>query len=298
MKHFKSLGYGIIAPDLLGYGGTSKPKDPRFYTGSGLADDINEILEASLPEGAQVITVAHDWGTRVASRLYNYFPHKVRACAFFGSGYSPPNSLSANPIAMREEIKTMTGYDVVAYMECFVKDETPALIEKNFDSFFSLLFPETSEIWIENMCVSGGAEAWLKANKTRESLPTHITIEEKMKYREALIGAGLPGEDHNGDGPNSKGMTAPLCWYKVVGEEYSMDDDKNVPSETIELKKPVLFVGFKDDPIGRPDFADAVHAATVKGPLTRKEVDGDHWAVMSHVEILDDMLLDWVNGLS
>lgn len=49
----------MIAPDLLGYGGTSKPLKIEAYKGKGMAGDIAEILKAEkIP---CVVGVGHDW---------------------------------------------------------------------------------------------------------------------------------------------------------------------------------------------------------------------------------------------
>ena len=56
---FSRLGYGILAPDLLGYGGTDKPSDPAAYRLKKMSEEIVAILDA---EGLDtVIGVAHDW---------------------------------------------------------------------------------------------------------------------------------------------------------------------------------------------------------------------------------------------
>lgn len=56
---FKEEGYGIIAPDLLGFGETSKPTELEMYRGEEMAKDIVEIL---MSEGVgMVVGVAHDW---------------------------------------------------------------------------------------------------------------------------------------------------------------------------------------------------------------------------------------------
>lgn len=143
---FKGLGYGIIAPDLLGYGKTDKPTDPRYYVGSGLAQDVIDILDAEKIE--KVMAISHDWytcymashwdpanigtdrGSRLVSRIINYFPARVSGCAFLAVGYGPPDSHNANPIAQSEKLKQMVGYDVMAYMHFFTEEETPALIEE------------------------------------------------------------------------------------------------------------------------------------------------------------------------
>jgi len=59
IQHFSRKGYGIIAPDLLGYGRTSKPLDVEAYKAKLMVEDIVEILKH---EGVEtVIGVGHDW---------------------------------------------------------------------------------------------------------------------------------------------------------------------------------------------------------------------------------------------
>ena len=59
ISFFVAKGYGILAPDLLGFGETSKPKELEIYSGEGMARDIVEIMEF---EGlGSVVGVAHDW---------------------------------------------------------------------------------------------------------------------------------------------------------------------------------------------------------------------------------------------
>ena len=59
ISFFAAKGYGIIAPDLLGFGETSRPRELEMYTAKGMATDIVEIMVA---EGVSVVVgVAHDW---------------------------------------------------------------------------------------------------------------------------------------------------------------------------------------------------------------------------------------------
>lgn len=59
VAYFQPLGYGIIAPDLLGAGGTAKPLDPKSFRLNDMARDVMDILAA---EGVdKVIGVGHDW---------------------------------------------------------------------------------------------------------------------------------------------------------------------------------------------------------------------------------------------
>jgi hypothetical protein len=56
---FRTQGYGVLVPDLLGYGGTAQPEDIQAYALSQQAQDIVDILQAEHLE--RVISVSHDW---------------------------------------------------------------------------------------------------------------------------------------------------------------------------------------------------------------------------------------------
>lgn len=59
IAHFSSRGYGLIVPDLLGYGDTSKPHDLAAYTMHAMSRHIVELLDAERID--RVAGVAHDW---------------------------------------------------------------------------------------------------------------------------------------------------------------------------------------------------------------------------------------------
>jgi pimeloyl-ACP methyl ester carboxylesterase len=56
---FKQEGYGLIVPDMLGYGGTAKPIDVAAYKPSLMCADLIDILDAE--KVGQAIAVGHDW---------------------------------------------------------------------------------------------------------------------------------------------------------------------------------------------------------------------------------------------
>ena len=67
---FKNLGYGIIAPDLLGYGGTDKPTDHNQYRMKDMVADAVEIIDNEHVD--KIIAIGHDWQVLVT-------PYKVIA---------------------------------------------------------------------------------------------------------------------------------------------------------------------------------------------------------------------------
>jgi soluble epoxide hydrolase/lipid-phosphate phosphatase len=61
-NHLLPAGYGVLAPDCLGYSGTSKPTTTSSYNSEGMSADLCEILDAeNIPK---VISLGHDWFVR------------------------------------------------------------------------------------------------------------------------------------------------------------------------------------------------------------------------------------------
>jgi soluble epoxide hydrolase/lipid-phosphate phosphatase len=67
IQYFSQKGYGIIAPDLLGYGRTSKPLDVQAYKGKDMAKDVIEILDHE--KISLVIGIGHDWYSSPSARF-------------------------------------------------------------------------------------------------------------------------------------------------------------------------------------------------------------------------------------
>ena len=59
MADLSAAGYGVLAPDLLGYGETDKPTGIEDYEMSRMSYHVAEILEHEGLEG--VVGVGHDW---------------------------------------------------------------------------------------------------------------------------------------------------------------------------------------------------------------------------------------------
>lgn len=59
-----SLGYKAWAPNLRGYGRTSRPKFMEDYSIENLMDDVAGLIDAS--ETQSTVLIAHDWGAVIA----------------------------------------------------------------------------------------------------------------------------------------------------------------------------------------------------------------------------------------
>lgn len=72
--------FAIIALDLRGYGGSSKPSGVQNYAKSGMARDVARIMGMYGHESYFVC--AHDRGARVAHKLCVNYPNRVRKAIF------------------------------------------------------------------------------------------------------------------------------------------------------------------------------------------------------------------------
>jgi pimeloyl-ACP methyl ester carboxylesterase len=70
-------GYRVWAPDLRGYGGTTRPAGLDAYSIESLLHDINGLLTAA--GTSQAILVGHDWGGIIAWYYALRYPDRVNA---------------------------------------------------------------------------------------------------------------------------------------------------------------------------------------------------------------------------
>ena len=59
VSFFSKAGYGVVVPDLLGHGGSSKPSSVELYVPSKVAADLVDVLDQS--KVGRVIAIGHDW---------------------------------------------------------------------------------------------------------------------------------------------------------------------------------------------------------------------------------------------
>ena len=65
--YFSSRGFGIVAPDLLGYGGSDKPLDAEAYTLKRQAEEVIALLDCVV--GGKAVFVGHDLYASPEKRL-------------------------------------------------------------------------------------------------------------------------------------------------------------------------------------------------------------------------------------
>ena len=178
IEYFSPKGYGILAPDLLGYGGTDRPSLLE-YSGKKMASDLVELLEHE--KIGDVHVIGHDWGCFPVSRLANYYPKRFLTLSFLDIPYRPPGQ-PWDLDAVNKFTKENMGFEVFGYWYFFEKEGTGKLCGENvricccvtiielmkrgqFESFFSLIHPEDPATWAKHFAPTGAIDEWVMSNR-------------------------------------------------------------------------------------------------------------------------------------
>jgi soluble epoxide hydrolase/lipid-phosphate phosphatase len=126
ITYFHSQGYGILVPDLLGYGGTSKPLSVTPYIGSSMSADIIAILDSEDITGP-LIGIAHDWGTYLLSQLAARHQERFDKFVFLSVPFSPPGR-EMDVEQINRATKEKEGYEQFGYWLFLTQDGAGKII--------------------------------------------------------------------------------------------------------------------------------------------------------------------------
>ncbi len=120
IDHFRRLGWGILAPDLLGAGRTSRPAEADKYVLKDMARDVVEILDHE--KISKVHAVGHDWGSFLLSTFAVYYPERTNKLCFIAVGYRPPG-VPFDIEAAHKVTTKIVGYPTFGYQTFFIQHE-------------------------------------------------------------------------------------------------------------------------------------------------------------------------------
>ncbi|KAL2212884.1 alpha/beta-hydrolase, partial [Sarocladium strictum] len=199
---FAKKGYGILAPDLLGFGATSKPQWLEMYKAKDMAMDIIDIMRA---EGVdKVVGIGHDWGSQMLSRLANYHPDRFSAYAFIDHGYGrlgqdlSPQSIEHIDASVQEKC----GFSILGYFLFFNEADAPEILNQHSDAVESIYFTTDDTLNKKYKGAHGGMRAWLTESKAT-NLPEYLTAEDRSYYQQTF------SKDNGGYG-------ACINWYRAA----------------------------------------------------------------------------------
>jgi soluble epoxide hydrolase/lipid-phosphate phosphatase len=140
IPHWVRAGHRVIAPDMLGYGGTDKPFDTLEYTTKKLCADLVALLDESTSGAsvtnapANVIVVGHDWGSFTAGRFALWHPDRLKGLALLSVPYTPPSPVY---IPIEQVVQIAPNLEYQAY---FARQEATKDLDLNVPRVVQLLY--------------------------------------------------------------------------------------------------------------------------------------------------------------
>ncbi|WYZ35509.1 hypothetical protein EsH8_X_000156 [Colletotrichum jinshuiense] len=221
-------GFGVIAIDCLGYGGTSKPTDKADYGIQRMATDVVEILDAEKLD--KVVSLGHDWGCFLAQRFYNFYPLRVSALVMVNVAYISPTA-DFDLDEVNEATKQAFGRGIYEYWQLFGADDGAEIMNHNLEAVYSVAFGDPYT-WFDNWCTPGGMRKWVSEGRTQPTLP-YATPEHKADFMDRFSKDG--------------GFEGPQCWYKAMAFKLQNEAEKEVPEDLRVVKVPTYFWGGDQD---------------------------------------------------
>jgi pimeloyl-ACP methyl ester carboxylesterase len=269
-------GYGVIAPDCLGYQGTDKPIDPEAYNLKDQTADMCDILDKESIE--QVVPLGHDWGSSFSQRMYIYHPERCIGLINLNVAYRPQSRGSPDLDAMVKLMEAAIGYFPHWYLFLFSDPvEGPQLTGAHIESLFAALHGEP-ETWLDTLCKKDGIRDWLKEDRT-QPVQAYATDDLKKKFVERF---------------SRDGFTAPLMWHRAAMEGYHGVEEAKLPKERFVVNVPYLFVAGNRDVMNLPGEIMVPEKAGLLPKLTKKNVDSGHWSMLSHPKEVGEAVISWL----
>lgn len=270
-------GYGVVALDCLGYGGTSKPTDPSSYAWQHMTADAVEILDAEKVNN--VISLGHDWGSALCQRLYNFYPSRVRGVVMVNVAYAPPTGQFDLDTANKMS-KEAFGYGIYEYWHFFTADDGASIMNQNLGSVYSVAFAEP-QTWLENWCSPGGMRKFVSEGRMQPTLP-YATPEHRADFMDRF---GKEG-----------GFNAPNCWYKAFTLGVQNEADALVAEDAKTVKVPVLYWGGEQDAVCKPALLQPSVDAGLLPNFKSVTREGGHCALLEKPVEFGQDVLGWLQA--
>jgi len=285
IPHLLATGLRIIIPDLLGYGGTSKPTDPSQYTWPLMSTDLTEILAAE-DITSNVIPIGHDWGSAMAQRFYMLHKPLCAGLVTLAVALMPPTGEKFDLEATNAATEKMLGYPLLEYWNLFLPKEGVELMDSRLESMWYVMHgaPPDTDSWMRDMfCTPNGMRDFLEQN--RQDVPLKPLPDGERLMQEWI------------QDKREGGFMAPTCWYRVMAEGYQNESEKwlsEAGSDRAKVTHPYLFVGCKDDVVCRADAIEGPRKAGLVPDCTVKVVDSGHWVLYEKPDEVAGIIVEWL----
>ncbi|KAL8873180.1 MAG: hypothetical protein Q9215_001687 [Flavoplaca cf. flavocitrina] len=273
---FSKLGYGVLAPDLLGYGGTDKPTELERYKLKQMSEDINGLLDCY--HITKVIAIGHDWGSFLLSRLANFHPERIIAYVFLDVGYKPPSG-DFNVDIINELTRREFGYPMFGYWHFFNSSGAAEIMTNQIESSTAIIYPADPNALKEHLCPLGAVQKFYQ-NEMTGPLPNWMSKSEMENHKQIFS-------------PENGGYRGGLNWYKAHMLNLNSDDEKNVPSDRLQTDKPALLVVCTKDCVAIPSMQEQDMRAFASDVMV-ESLDCGHWVQLEKANEVNEIVTSFI----
>lgn len=270
----QEAGYQVIAPDMLGYGGTDAPDAIEPYGLKTMSDDIAAILDKDFPKEQQVVIGGHDWGGFFVWRFSEHHPDKVSGVFSVCTPYVPP---AAQYVDLEHYVQKIPNF---RYQLQFAGDEVVSqtakggrpVVRQVLNAFYGGKPKPGSDGQI--FTVKDGVPFGHIANLERTD---NISDEELDFYTDQMMRHGLRG---------------PTNWYRT--RKINFDDDRVLFArpQGFKIPTPAMYIGASRDP-ALPESMSKGMEKYFATPLKRGSVNATHWALIEAPQEVNKLILDF-----
>ncbi|KAK3673031.1 hypothetical protein LTR78_007142 [Recurvomyces mirabilis] len=281
LPYLATLNLRIVVPDLLGYGGTSKPTDIQLYDYRRMSEDLVEILDAEHID--QVIPVGHDFGCWLTQRFQILYADRCVAAVHLGIAFMPPMPVLPDLETLNALTEQQVGYPRYSYFHLFTAPDAPAIFSKNQESVWHVMHGDRKD-WIKYIFTTPNAmREWIEAGRTDVPLLPYAQ-DTRLK------------EEWKTEKPTSEDWESTFCWYRAFTEGVQSEADRDIPPEQYKLKIPVLTIMCTGDGVNPPETLDPPKEAGLFADLTLEVMEVGHWCTYQAPEELGKIIVNYIQG--
>lgn len=265
-----SAGFRAIAPDMRGYGQTSKPDGVEAYCATELIADLTGLLDALGLDRATF--VGHDWGALVLWHMAMVDPARIDRLIALNIPHIPRPA--TDPVSLMRQ-RFGDDFYIVNFQD---SDEADAAFAADPAHFFTMLMRrrQITRAQFEQQSPAKKVLSLLQTMRRNSSGGTPLLNDEELAYFANAFGAS--------------GFTPAINWYRNWTKNWESLEGVN---QHIDI--PTLFIGAADDVVISPDQIDAMKPFVSDLTVEMLEPCG-HWSQQERPDDVNRIIVEWLSN--